>query len=257
MIKESVKFSESNIFEGIVSIKALIKARENNINDRPIIKILFDDTKKITKYRELKFLKNKSVIHNYTIEFVNTEYIESLTIGNSHGGIIAFCGERVYKPLESSLTENGFYIMLDGIEDPYNFGYALRSLYAAGVDGIVLSPRNWMGAAGVVCRASAGASELFPMYISDSIEAVKKFKNRNYKIVCADIKNAVSIYKTELRFPLFLIIGGEKRGISKTILDNADNIIKLDYGREFPSALSTASAASIIAYEIFRQNNIK
>ncbi len=32
--------------------------------------------------------------------------------------------------------------MLEGIEDPYNFGYAVRSLYAAGADAIVLSPQS-------------------------------------------------------------------------------------------------------------------
>ena len=41
------------------------------------------------------------------------------------------------------------------------------------------------------------------------------------------------------------------------LLDSADAIVRLDYGREFPAALSTASASTILAFEVFRQNREK
>ena len=72
--------------------------------------------------------------------------------------------------------------MLCGIEDPFNFGCAVRSFYAAGASGFIVSPRNWMSAAGVVCRSSAGASELLPLYISESDEALNFFKEKKIKI---------------------------------------------------------------------------
>ena len=111
-----------------------------------------------------------------------------------------------------------------------------------------------MTAAGVVCRASAGASELLPLYTSGPEEAVAFFRDRGYKIVCADKKNSCSAYDADLRRPIFLIVGGEKRGIRASILSQADCIVRIDYGRDFPAALSAASAASILSYEVFRQN---
>ncbi|MGM9625986.1 MAG: 23S rRNA (guanosine(2251)-2'-O)-methyltransferase RlmB, partial [Eubacteriales bacterium] len=151
--------------------------------------------------------------------------------------------------------ENGFCVMLDGIEDPYNFGYALRSLYAAGTDAVILPPRSWMTAAGVVCRASAGASERFPLYAAQNTrEAVDCFRAAGYKIICADIAHSVSVYDADLTRPLLLIVGGEKRGISRAVLDCADSVVRLDYGRAFDGALSAASAASILAFEVYRQN---
>ena len=143
--------------------------------------------------------------------------------------------------------------MIEGIEDPYNFGYALRSIYASGVDGIVLSERNWLSAAGVVCRSSAGASERADIYIADT-DFIELFKECGYKVVCADIKNSVSIYESNLKKPIFLIVGGEKRGISSSVLSKADEIIRIDYGRNFDAALSAASAATIIAFEVYKQN---
>ncbi|MBO7171097.1 MAG: RNA methyltransferase, partial [Clostridia bacterium] len=141
-----------------------------------------------------------------------------------------------------------------GIEDPYNFGYALRSLYALGVDGIILPERNWMTAAGVVARASAGASERFALYTSPAEEAAKTFKKAGYTVLCADVDTNDTLEKTSLSYPIFLIVGGEKRGISSALKKQADLTVKISYGRPFDCALSAASAATILAYEIAKQN---
>lgn len=144
--------------------------------------------------------------------------------------------------------------MIEGIEDPYNFGYAIRSLYAFGVNGIVLSERNWMSAAGVVARSSAGASEMLSLFSARPTDAADVFKKRGYSIVCADLDTTHLLEETEIRFPVFLVIGGERRGISRAMLDRADIKVKISYGRDFRASLSAASAATVLAHEIFRQN---
>jgi 23S rRNA (guanosine2251-2'-O)-methyltransferase len=267
-IKESDKFVDNNIFEGLVSIKAIISARENGSNDRGINTVLFDEAKLKAREREYNYLQKKARIHGFTVELCDSRDIDGMTIGSTHGGIIALCDNRSYTNLATAddiqrkgfYERKGFYAMVDGIEDPYNFGYCLRSLYAAGVSGVILPPRNWLSAAGVVCRASAGASEFMNLYISDCADAVDYFRQIGYKTVATGIKDSVSLYETTLPYPIFLIIGGEKRGISKAVSEKTDLIVRLDYGRDFSTvnghtaSLSAASAASIIAFEIFRQN---
>ncbi|MBR3875314.1 MAG: RNA methyltransferase, partial [Clostridia bacterium] len=140
---------------------------------------------------------------------------------------------------------------------PYNFGYSLRSLYAMGCSGIILTERNWMSAAGVVARSSAGASEMFCMYKANPADCVKIFKDKGYTVVCADENTDNILGKCELKLPLLLIVGGEKRGISRAIMDCADMLVRIDYAREFRASLSAASATTMFAYEIARQNNIK
>jgi 23S rRNA (guanosine2251-2'-O)-methyltransferase len=112
-----------------------------------------------------------------------------------------------------------------------------------------------MSAAGVVCRSSAGASEMFSIYKTTNIEAaVDEFKHRGYTVVCADENTDNILGKCELKKPILLIIGGEKRGISEKIISKADIKIKIDYAREFRASLSAASATTMFAYEIMRQN---
>ncbi|MBQ8433028.1 MAG: RNA methyltransferase [Clostridia bacterium] len=237
----------------MTSISAVLNAQCEN--DRRIEKIWIDKEKRRTKSAEIGFLVAKSHALGFPIEFVEKEQIDVIAVGNTHGGILAFCSERNLPSLTAEqILPNGFYIYAEGIEDPYNFGYTVRSLYAAGVSGIVLPPRNWMSAAGVVARASAGCSELLPMFTATAEEAVAAFRAAGYQILCAGIRDSVSLFETTFSYPILLVIGGEKRGISRKLLEQADQIVRIDYGRSFRGSLSAASAATVMAFELFRQN---
>ena len=258
MIKEETKFQESTVFEGMTSIRAILKSYEAKTNDRKIKEIIFDKDKYRKNVKEIGYLKAVSSKFDFKIKESTAEEIENLTIGNSHGGIICIAEKRTLPCLSDAsddIDPNGFYCMIQGIEDPYNFGYSLRSLYACGCSGIILPARNWMSAAGVVARSSAGASELFKIYVAEPEEAIDFFKSRNYTTVCADENTDNILGKCDLKLPLFLIVGGEKRGISQSIIDKADLLVKIDYKREFRASLSAASATTMFAYEISRQNS--
>jgi 23S rRNA (guanosine2251-2'-O)-methyltransferase len=261
--KECEKFNNHALLEGMTSISALIHGIRDGINTRSIQKIYFDREKQRSKSKELGFLRAVSGELGFEIELVDADMIDRMTIGSTHGGIIAACGERPLPSLEDGFEndatfsrKDGFFVMLEGMEDPYNFGYALRSLYAAGVDGIILTPRNWMGAAGVVARASAGASERLPMAICDAEQTAKWMHDRGYRVVCAGIRDSVSLYDANMKRPLLLVVGGEKRGISRAVLDRADQVVRIDYGREFRGSLSAASAATVLGFEVLRQNSL-
>ena len=255
MKKEESRTVPGTVFEGMTSISAIIAGNADGVNDRQIFRVLVDEERRGARSKELSWLSHRADETGFTIEYVKSDEIDALTTGNTHGGIVAECSERTVLQLSAEIIKpDGFYVMLEGIEDPYNFGYAIRSLYACGADGIVLSPRNWMSAGGVVCRSSAGASEKMPVYESEPAKAAELFREAGYKIACAGIRNSVSSFEANLKKPLFLVVGGEKRGISSSLLDMADEIVRIDYGREFSGSLSAASAATVLGYEVMRQN---
>ncbi|MBQ8371966.1 MAG: RNA methyltransferase [Clostridia bacterium] len=257
MLKEDIKFSDSLVFEGMTSIRAIIKGIDSGVNDRRIEKIFFDAERKPKIGKDLGYLRAVSDKYGFEIVESCAEEIDKMTLGSSHGGLVAICSDRVLPSLstldDAALT--GAYAMIEGIEDPYNFGYALRSLYACGFEGIILGERNWMSAAGVVCRSSAGASEMFRIYRSDELDAVKLFKRCGFSIVCADERTDNVLGDCALPCPLLLIVGGEKRGISRAVLDLADIRVRIPYAREFRASLSAASATTMFAFEIMRQNS--
>ncbi len=248
---------DNNIFEGMTSLSAIIQnAEEDPENARKIIRILIDKSKIKSKQHEIAFLRRKSATLGFDIVMADASEINAITTGITHGGIVAVCEPREIRFLSehsADIVPYGFYVMLDGVEDPYNFGYAVRSIYAAGADGIILSKRNWMDVAGIVARSSAGASERIPMYISEPDEALSLFRTHGYKVAAAGIRDSVSMYDADLKTPILLVVGGEKRGISASLLSQVDTVVRIEYGREFNGSLSTASAATILCYEVLRQ----
>ena len=248
--------SDLIVFEGMTSISALIHSIKAEKNDRRIHQILFDQSKIKSKRPELSFLKANASILGYELEICDASEINARANGTSHGGIIALCGDRIIQNLSvNKIVPNGVYYMFEGIEDPYNFGNSIRSVYAAGADGIIVGKRNWMSAAGIVARSSAGTSELIDMYVADTSEdAVKLFKSAGYSIICAGIRDSVDLFEADLKKPLFVIIGGEKRGISRGVLDMADRIVRIDYQKDFRGSLSTSASAAIFAFEINRKS---
>lgn len=241
---------EYALLEGIISVGAALDAQS-----RDIYTLLLREGKTDPALRRLEA---RARAQGVPIQSVSAEAIDAEASGRTHGGVIARVGPRRFAPLDALLPPSGpaFIAMLDGVEDPFNFGQSVRCLWAAGAHGLVVRPRNWMSAAGVVARASAGASELIPTALADTAEdAAAFFREQGLRVACADEdpRNSVPLYDADLTRPLFLLVGGEKRGITRSFAQSADLRLRIPYGRPHAQALGTASAAAILAFEVLRQ----
>lgn len=184
---------------------------------------------------------------------------EMLVTGRTHGNVLAVVGPRrmVDKAqLVSGRATPPFVVMLDGVEDPYNLAQAMRALYPAGATGLVIRSRSWLSATAILGRASGGASERLPMAEVDSVaEAIDFFKGQGLTIAITAQDHSLSLYQADLTQPLFLLIGGEKRGLSRPLRAKADLLLNIPYGRPFESSLGTAGATAILAFEVMRQRS--
>jgi 23S rRNA (guanosine2251-2'-O)-methyltransferase len=240
--------SEGAVLEGQVSVEAALRG-----GNREVHAVYIREGK---SHRETARTERLAEEAGVPIERKAAEFIDSHARGRTHGGVIALVGERRYQTLAELMPTKGtpFVVMLDGIEDPFNFGSALRCLYAAGADGVVLRPRDWTSATSIVARASAGASELMLLAEADSaLDAARFFRERGLTVACTAKRNAVCVYEADLTGPLFLVIGGEKRGMGRDIVDEADVRLWVPYGRTFAASLPTAAAAAVMAFEVMRQ----
>jgi 23S rRNA (guanosine2251-2'-O)-methyltransferase len=207
--------------------------------------------------RRLARLRQLTDAAGVPLQLVDEAFITARVSGQSHGGVVAAVGPRRFVSLAELIggRERPFIVMLDGLEDPFNFGQALRSLYAAGADGVVVRPRNWFTAAGVVARASAGVSEMMPIAIAETAEtAAAFFRQAGLKIAATSNQQAISLYEADLRVPLFLLLGGEKRGITRSFMIQADLILQIPYHQPaFQHSLGVVASAAIVAFEVRRQ----
>lgn len=240
-----------HLFEGNISVKAALLSPY-----REVVKIIVDKNK---KDRDTNFILRKAQEQQIQIIEKDRETIDSLSSGKTHGGLIAYVSNRQYQHIDEIMNEQSFIALVEGIEDPFNFGYILRSLYAAGCDGIITSDRNWSNAAGALAKASAGASEYLKHVVSDDFkQTIATLKLHNINIVCA-LRNeeAIEMYDYNFQQSVCICIGGEKRGLSKIITSEANSNVYIPYNAQFKNALSANSATTILAYEILRQRRAK
>ncbi len=237
------------VLEGFISIEAVLRTES-----RKIARILIDRDKKPsdTLSRLRRMAERKSI----PLDYADAREIETHTRGKTGGGVIAFAAERQYLSPRGLLSGGkGMFACLEGFEDPFNYGYAMRALYAAGFSGVLTARPHWNDADGVFIKASAGASEAMPTARFEDYEAlVAILREYGCQLVCAEHSaRAQGLYEADFRSPALIVIGGEKRGISKTLLRGADLHVRIPYARAYPYALPGVAAASVIGFEIMRR----
>ena len=237
--------------EGWLSVRAALIS-----GNREIHRILLQKGKRSSRLEELE---RRAKEQGVRLEVVSENVLTEHTEGQTHGGVVALVGPRRFVPLADlgRGPQPAFLAMLDGVEDPYNFGQAVRALQAAGAHGLVLRPRNWTSVAATVARASAGASEFMPMAVVETdAELIDGLKKRSIWLVCTDVgKETTSLYEANLAKALCVVIGGERRGVSRDLLAAADLTLTIPYGRNFKQALGTTSATAVVAFEVLRQRS--
>jgi 23S rRNA (guanosine2251-2'-O)-methyltransferase len=236
------------VIEGHVSVEATLEA-----GVRPVHRIwaVRPGGRRLGRLRALA--RERGVL----IDEVERTVIDELASGRSHGGVIGLVGPRravSVRDLVAEVGEGSLIVMLDGVEDPYNFGQAVRALYAAGVGGLVVR-RSWETAVGTVTRASAGATELLPTAAAPSAEAAAAdCRLAGLRVACAVVgDDAVELHDADLRGGLFVLIGGERRGVTRSFVEQADLRVRIGYGRERAPELGAAASAAIIGFEALRQ----
>ncbi|MGH2428187.1 MAG: TrmH family RNA methyltransferase [Candidatus Limnocylindria bacterium] len=248
--------AEPIVLEGHVSVEAALEAGVRSVQR---IWAVRPGDRRLGRLRALA--RRRGVL----IDRIEADRIDEIVVGRSHGGVVGLVGPRGYLTMRDLLTEVGesgqapLVVMLDGIEDPHNFGQAIRALHAAGVDGVVVRRRSWETAAAIVTRASAGASELLLTATVDSAQdAAAAARAAGLQVACTAARgDAVSLHDADLRAPMFLLIGGERRGVTRSFLEEADLLLRIPYGRDDAAELGAAAAAAVIGFEALRQRRAK
>jgi 23S rRNA (guanosine2251-2'-O)-methyltransferase len=192
----------------------------------------------------------------YIVE--TSDALTKLCGSQEHQGYLAKMSPYPYEDLESldkHWPENPLLLVLDGIQDPYNFGAILRSAEVLGSDAVVVGTQNQAGITSLVARSSAGAVNYLKLIrTSDLAFALKSWKESGTRILGASEKSKVPISDVDCTGPIALIIGGEGSGIRSELLSLCDQLATIPQSGRVGS-LNAAVSAGILLYEIHRQRD--
>ena len=240
--------------EFIFGTRAVIEAIKNN---RSVEKVLIKKGLDNELFQELFNLIRENRI---AFQFVPVEKINRITRKN-HQGIIALISPIEYVDIEillPSLFEKGItplILILDQITDVRNFGAIARSAECAGVNAIIIPEKGIARIGADAVKTSAGALHHIPVCKSDNLPKTIKFlKYSGIRIIAATEKASKLYTSSEMRYPVGIVTGSEEKGISKQILQLADEQVKIPiYGKI--DSLNVSVAAALIIYEALRQRN--
>ena len=148
-----------------------------------------------------------------------------------------------------------FIIILPNIRSAHNVGAMFRTADGAGVGKIYLTGYTPCPPHPRLDKVSLGAEKWVPWeYFKQTGRLLKKLKTEGYKIVALEqTAKSVNIYEWEPQFPLALIVGNEKTGVTKSLLKYCDTEIELDMKGKKKS-LNVSVAAGITMYYISSKN---
>jgi len=192
------------------------------------------------------------------IEFVEASELNRISETRRHQGIIALMKTPRQASIDQVLSVEGdlCVLLLDRVQDPMNLGSILRTSEATGVNGIVVPKKGGVGITPTVLRASMGAGLRVPVVRASLYQAVKLLKREGAKIVGVDPTGDIEYYDERLMGSLALILGGEGRGISPTLLGKCDSVVRIPMAGNIES-LNVGVAAAVVLYERIRQQERK
>jgi 23S rRNA (guanosine2251-2'-O)-methyltransferase len=176
-----------------------------------------------------------------------------------HQGVVAFLRERKFLALEDLInTPAGpsgyrFFLALDGVEDPHNFGALIRSADGSGVDGIIITERRSAPVSAIVAKSSAGASEHVRVaQVVNLTRALETLKKNNIWIVGLDERGTPDYTDFDFKQDCCLVLGSEGAGLHDLIKKTCDYLLRIPMAGSV-SSLNVSVAGAVVMYESLRQ----
>ena len=164
-------------------------------------------------------------------------------------GIIASVEKKQYET-ETVLKENGFFAVLENIQDPGNLGTIIRSADAFGAKAVFVSKGSVDIYSDKTIRSAMGSIFHIPVIDEADIENVlEMMKKQKIKIFAASLDSETYLEDTVFPKRSAIIIGNESKGLNPQTQKTADKLIKIGMPGKAES-LNAAIAASIIMYQI-------
>ncbi len=151
--------------------------------------------------------------------------------------------------------ENSFVIVCENVQDPGNLGTIVRTAHCAGASGVILTKGCCDLFNPKTVRSTVASIAAIPVIRSvDTGDAIARLKERGYKIAAGALsEGAVELYGADLSGKIAFIAGNEGNGVTGTVLDMSDIIVKIPMSSDAES-LNVGVASAVLMYEKVRQN---
>jgi 23S rRNA (guanosine2251-2'-O)-methyltransferase len=197
---------------------------------------------------------------NIGISEVPRSELDEKTGGLVHQGIAALCkplklekSEGFLQQLLASLDHPPLLLVLDGVTDPHNLGACLRTADAAGVDAVIVPKDKSALMTPTVRKVACGAAESVPFIaVTNLARTLKALQQSGVWVLGAAGEATQSLYQSDLKGPLALVMGSEGAGMRRLTREHCDVLFSIPMAGEV-SSLNVSVATGVTLFEALRQ----
>lgn len=235
-----------------MKIKGRNAVREALNSDVNILKIMASNSKDKVLVDLINLAKRKGV----KVQILENKILDRECENNQ--GIIAITSDFKYSTVDEILdvarnkNKEHFILILDGVEDPHNFGSIVRVAECLGVDGIIISKNRACPVTDTVAKVSAGAIEHVKIAKVTNINTeIERLKKENIWVYACEL-GGEDLDNANLSGNIAIVMGSEGKGVSSLTKKICDGVVSMQmYGKV--NSLNVSVATGIVLYEVVRK----
>lgn len=191
-----------------------------------------------------------------TLEVSETVF-QKLAFGQRAEGVlgVAEMPRTALSPLEMPGRKPQLVAVLEGVEKPGNLGAVVRSADATGVAAVIVADGRTDLYNPNAIRASLGTIFTVPVCAASGAEVLVWLRERQYRILAAQVDGAVPYTQADYRGPTAVVLGSEAAGLSSLWTGDDIRAVRLPMLGEADS-LNVSITAAVLFYEALRQREI-
>lgn len=188
---------------------------------------------------------------------LNRRDLDALTGGVVHQGAVLEADPLPVVSVDTWLSEtppdDAVVVVLDGIEDPHNFGAIVRSASACGVQAVVFGKDRAAPLSTAAVKSAAGAMEYMNLVrATNLVRALEGLKSAGFWITALDAEATENLWEADLTGRAALVVGSEGRGIRRLVREHCDRALSIPLRGPITS-LNVSASVTAALYECMRQ----
>ncbi|PIH00912.1 TrmH family RNA methyltransferase [Clostridium combesii] len=234
--------NKSFIVEGFRFFEEALKSNSS-------VNKVFIEEKSLNKLEEL--YKKYNINNDIETYVVNYSVLKSIGNTENPQGIVSVIN---YFKKEKLDLQNGFYILVDKVQDPGNMGTIIRTAHAAGALGVITTKGTVDIYNEKTLRSTMGSIFYIPIIEDENLEVVKSLQKKGFKLLVSSLDTNSNFYDVNMKGNIIIAVGNEGNGISEVLNTLSDIKVKIPMPGAAES-LNVAVACSIMTFERIRQIN--
>jgi 23S rRNA (guanosine2251-2'-O)-methyltransferase len=191
----------------------------------------------------------------------NADELDRFANKGVHQGVVADVRDQPTRwsveDLVAGARGNALIVVLDSIEDPHNVGAILRSVDAAGADGVVRQSRHAARLDGAAAKASAGAvSHVRIAEVVNIARALEDLKQAGVWTVGLSGDAPKRYDEIDWTVPTAVVVGAEGTGLRRLVAERCDWLAAIPMAGHVQS-LNVSVAAAVALFEAVRQRRVR